>query len=71
MKAPLRGVYEIVVHGDNVTYRAAYYVTKAPDGPVAVLDVFVKKSTSGTATPAPVIDRIESRLKRVKELERE
>ncbi len=71
MKAPLRDVYEIVVEGDNVTHRAAYYVAKASDGPVAVLDVFVKKSKSGTATPAPVIERIKSRLKRAKEMERE
>lgn len=71
MKAPLRDVYEIVVEGDRVTHRAAYYPAKDPDGPIAVLDVFVKKSTSGTATPVPVINRIKSRLQRIKEIERE
>lgn len=71
MKPPLREVYEIVVEGDSVTHRAAYYVTKDPDGPVAILDVFVKKSKSGVATPRAVIDRIKSRLKLVKEIERE
>jgi phage-related protein len=54
-----------------VTHRAAYYVTKDPDGPVAILDVFVKKSKSGATTPAAVIDRIKSRLKFVKEIEHE
>jgi phage-related protein len=71
LKAPLREVYEIVVDGIKVTYRAAYYLTKDPDGPVAILDVFVKKSTSGIATPKPILDRIRQRLKRIRELERE
>ncbi len=70
MLFPLQGVYEIVVEGENVTHRAAYYPTKDPDGPIAVLDVFVKKSTRGVATPAPIIDRIKARLKRIKEIER-
>jgi phage-related protein len=52
---PLREVYEIVVEGDNLTYRAAYYPTIEPDGPIAVLDVFVKKSKSGVATPQPIM----------------
>jgi phage-related protein len=71
MKPPLREVYEIVVEGDNVTHRAAYYPTKDPDGPIAVLDVFVKKSRAGVATPASILDRIKTRLKRIKEVERE
>jgi phage-related protein len=71
MRAPLNEVYEIVVDGDNVTYRAAYYPTKDRDGPVAVLDVFVKKSKAGIATPKAILDRIRLRLKRIKEIERE
>jgi phage-related protein len=66
MRQSLREIYEIVVEGDNVTYRAAYYPTVDSDGPIAVLDVFIKKSKSGTATPQPIIDRIKSRLTRVK-----
>jgi len=69
MKPPLREVYEIVVDGDRVTYRAVYYPTKDRDGPIAVLDVFIKKSTSGIATPKPILDRISARLKRMKEIE--
>lgn len=71
MKASLREVYEIVVEGDNVSHRAAYYPTKDRDGPIAVLDVFVKKSRRGTATPAMVLARIKARLRRIKEIERE
>ena len=71
MKAPLRDVHEIVVDGNKMTYRAAYYSTKNPDGPVAVLDVFIKKSKSGIATPKVVLDRIRLRLKRIKEIENE
>ncbi len=70
MKGPLREVYEIVVEGDNVTHRAAYYPTKDPDGPIAVLDVFVKKSRRGIVTPATVLARIKARLRRIKEIER-
>jgi hypothetical protein len=70
MKAPLRDVYEIVVEGDNVSHRASYYPTKDPNGPIAVLDVFVKKSTSGVATPARVINRIRLRLQHFREIER-
>jgi phage-related protein len=69
MKAPLRELFEIVVEGDRVTHRAVYYATKDVDGPIAILDVFIKKSTSGIATPKPIIDRIKLRLKRVKEIE--
>ncbi|HEV2740317.1 MAG TPA: type II toxin-antitoxin system RelE/ParE family toxin [Candidatus Elarobacter sp.] len=68
MKQPLHEVYEVVVEGDNVTYRAAYHPTVDSDGPIAVLDVFIKKSKSGTATPQPTIDRIKSRLTRIKEI---
>jgi phage-related protein len=68
MKQPLRDVYEIVVEGDNVTYRAAYYPMVDFDGPIAVLDVFIKKSKSGTATPQTTIDRIKARLRRIKEI---
>jgi phage-related protein len=71
MKAPLRDVYEIVVEGDRVSYRTAYYASEDSDGPIAVLDVFVKKSTSGIATPQPVVDRIKLRLKHIQGLERE
>jgi len=70
MRAPLADVYEIVVDGDHVTYRAAYYTTKDRDGPVAVLDVFLKKSKTGIATPRATLDRIRLRLRRVKEIER-
>ena|ERR1700738_89036 len=71
MKGPLREVFEIVVEGDNVTHRAMYYTTKDADGPVAVLDVFVKKSTIGIATPAPILNRIKSRLQTVKVIEKQ
>ena len=71
MNGPLRETYEIVVEGARVTYRAVYYVTKQPDGPIAVLDVFVKKSTRGNSTPAPIERRIVRRLQRIKEVERE
>jgi phage-related protein len=71
MQAPLREVYEIVAEGDNVTHRAAYYPTKDPGGPIAVLDVFVKKSKTGIATPPQILQRIKARLQRVKEIERE
>jgi len=63
--------YEIVVEGDGATYRTAYYPTKDPDGPIAVLDVFIKKSKIGIATPKIIIDRIKARLKRIKEIENE
>lgn len=53
MKGPLREVYEIVAEGDGVTHRAAYYLTKDPYGPVAVLHVFVKKSKRGVVTLGP------------------
>lgn len=69
MRPPLREVYEIVVEGDTVTHRAAYYPTKDMDGPIAVLDVFIKKSKSGIATPSQVLARIKARLKRIKEIE--
>lgn len=68
MRLPLREVYEIVVEGDNVTYRAAYFPTVEADGPIAVLDVFIKKSKSGTTTPQSIVDRIKLRLKRIKEI---
>ncbi|HEY6236171.1 MAG TPA: type II toxin-antitoxin system RelE/ParE family toxin [Candidatus Elarobacter sp.] len=68
MQSPLRAVYEIVVEGDRVTYRAACFPTVESDGPIAVLDVFIKKSKSGTATPQPVIERVKLRLKRIKEI---
>jgi phage-related protein len=71
MKGLLRDVFEIVVEGDRVTHRAAYFVTDDHDGPIFVLDVFIKKSRSGLSTPVSIIDRIHARLKRVKEIERE
>jgi phage-related protein len=71
MTGPLREAYEIVVEGDRMTHRAVYYPTKEPDGPIAVLDVFVKKSAKGNAIPAPIANRIARRLQRVKEIERE
>jgi phage-related protein len=70
MKGPLREVYEIVVDRDRLSYRAAYYVTKESHGPVVVLDVFVKKSKTGVATPKPMLERISTRLKWTKESER-
>jgi len=66
-----RDVFELTVDGDNVTHRAAYYPTKDVDGPIAVLDVFTKKSTSGVSTPTHIIERMRMRLKRIKEIERE
>jgi phage-related protein len=71
MKGKLGEVYEIVAPGDKVTHRACYYPTKDPDGPIAVLDVFIKKSTSGISTPPAIINRIVDRLKRVKAIEKE
>jgi phage-related protein len=71
MAGALREVYEIVVEGDHVTHRALYYPVKRPDGPIAILDVFVKKSTKGSALPAPVASRVRLRLQRLKEIERE
>jgi phage-related protein len=71
MKGPLRETFEISVEGDHVTHRAVYYPTKDADGPIAVLDVFVKKSTSGVSTPAPIVSRIKSRLQSVKVIEKQ
>lgn len=70
MKGQLRAVYAIVVEGDKVTHRAVYYPTKDTDGPIAVLDVFIKKSTSGISTPAAITNRIKARLQLVKEIEK-
>jgi len=41
--------------------------TSGPIGPIAVLDVFVKKSASGIATPKTILDRIQARLQRIQE----
>jgi phage-related protein len=71
MKGKLREVYEIVVEGDNVTHRGCYYPTKDADGPIAVLDVFIKKSTRGISTPTAITNRIMDRLKRVKAIEKQ
>lgn len=71
MKGKLREVYEIVAEGDRVTHRACYYPTKDADGPIAVLDVFIKKSTSGTSTPSAISNRIVDRLRRVKAIEKQ
>jgi phage-related protein len=71
MTGGLREVYEIVIDGDRVTHRALYYPVKRADGPIAILDVFVKKSTQGSTIPAPIAKRIRQRLQRVKEMERE
>jgi len=71
MKGKLREVFEIIVDGDKVTYRACYYPTKDGDGPIAVLDVFIKKSTSGVSTPSAIINRIRDRLQRVKAIEKQ
>lgn len=71
MKGPLREVFEIAIEGDRTTHRVAYYASKDIDGPIVVLDVFTKRSMSGIATPKPLLDRIKSRLKRIKEIENE
>ncbi len=71
MKGKLREVYEIVVEGDKVTHRACYYPTKDLDGPIAVLDVFIKKSTSGISTPLAITNRITDRLRRMKAIEKQ
>jgi phage-related protein len=70
MKGKLRDVFEVRADGPGSdTYRAMYYPTRDPDGPIAVLHVFRKKSTRGIATPQRDLAVIELRLKRVKEVD--
>jgi phage-related protein len=61
MKGNLRDVMEVVSNEGGDTYRAMY--TTVLEGKVYVLDVFQKKSKSGTATPKADLVRIEARLK--------
>jgi phage-related protein len=59
-----RAVFKLVEHFDGETYRAAY--TTVFDGGVYVLDVFQKKSTSGHATPRPIVARVLARFRAAK-----
>ena len=71
MKGPLREVVEVRADGPSgETYRAAYYTSKDPAGPVVVLHAFKKKSTRGVSTPKRELDLIEQRLKRFKHLKK-
>jgi len=65
MKDNLRDVIEITDREADGTYRLMY-TTKVGDT-IYVLDFLKKKSKSGTATPQADLDRIEARLKKVKE----
>jgi phage-related protein len=67
MKGRFREVVEVRADGPSgETYRAVYYPSKHPAGPIVVLHVFKKKSTQGVSTPKRELDRIEQRLKRFK-----
>lgn len=59
-----RDVLKLVEEDDGETYRAAYVV--AFPGVVYLLDVFQKKSKSGTATPQADVDRVSARYKAAK-----
>jgi phage-related protein len=59
-----REIWKIVENSDGNTYRAAYTVA-FPDV-VYVLDVFMKKSTSGTGTPRIDKNRVRERFNAAK-----
>jgi len=62
----LRYVMEIVAHDDHNREIRAQYTTKF-HGVVYVLDVFVKKSKSGSETPKRDEDRTRQRYRQAKE----
>jgi phage-related protein len=62
------GVMELVEDFDRGTYRAVY-TAKLPDA-VYVLHCFQKKSKSGSSTPKPDLDLIESRYRMAQGLSR-
>lgn len=60
-----REIWKIVENLDGCTYRLAY--TTALAGTVYVLDVFMKKSRSGIATPKLDKERVRARFKMAKQ----
>jgi len=71
---PLKGfpgiqVQEFVGRHDNDAYRVIYTATIG--NTVYVLHAFQKKSKHGIATPKPDMDKVKTRLKQAKELEKE
>lgn len=65
MKGDLSDIMEITVDDADRTFRGMY-TTKFGDV-VYVLDVFVKKSTKGIATPARDLDRVRGRYRQARE----
>jgi phage-related protein len=65
MKGLGRGVFEIALPYRGDAYRAIYAVRI--DADIWVVDAFKKKSRQGIKTPKEDIDRIKSRLKKVRE----
>ena len=59
-----REIWKIVENSDGNTYRAVY--TAVFPEVVYVLDVFIKKSKSGTATPKMDKDRVRERFSAAK-----
>jgi phage-related protein len=59
------GVFEIAIRQRGDAFRAIYAVQIGED--IWVIDAFQKKSKSGIKTPQMDVDRIEERLKRLKE----
>ncbi len=59
------GVYEVVSNHDTNTYRAVYIVNLGDS--VYVLHAFQKKSKRGIKTPKEEIDKINNRLKQLKQ----
>lgn len=66
MRGDLRDVMEMRDDDEAGTYRLMY--TTKIGATVFVLDFFQKKSTSGTATPKVILDRIRLRLKKAREI---
>ena len=60
-----REIWKIVEYFDGRTYRLAY--TTALAGAVYVLDVFMKKSRSGIATPKLDKNRVRARFRMAKQ----
>lgn len=69
MRGDLRDVMEVRDDGEAGTYRLMY--TTKFGSTLFVLDFFQKKSTSGTATPQSILDRIRLRLTRAREIHAE
>lgn len=59
------GAFEIALRHRGNAYRIIYAVRLGPD--VVVVDAFQKKSKRGISTPQADVDRIEERIKRLKE----